>query len=116
MPEEPNHLCVRGGTDEGHVAVSEGAIDFQVEARLGRGISVLSEGLHTVSGQVKVEAVGADLRSGHLMSREGGTLDQTISDIIKYTRTRSEITVTSDITIWTTTIIITICLLSKFNS
>ncbi len=72
MPEEANHLGVRGGADEGHVAVSEGAIDLQVEARFGRGISVLPEGLHAVSGQVKVEAVGTDLRSGYLRLRERG--------------------------------------------
>lgn len=70
MPEEANHLGVRGGADEGHVAVSEGAVDFQVEAGFGRGVSVLSEGLHSISGQVKVEVVGTDLRSGHLELRE----------------------------------------------
>lgn len=70
MPEEADHLGVRGGADKGHVAVSEGAIDLQVEAGLGGGISVLSEGLHSVSGQVEVEAVGADLRSGYLKLRK----------------------------------------------
>lgn len=66
VPEEANHLGVRGRADEGHVAVSERAIDLQVEASFGRWISVLSEGLHSVSGQVEVEAVGTDLRSGYL--------------------------------------------------
>ena len=70
VPEEANHLGVRGGADEGHVAVSESAVDLQVEARFGRGVSVLSEGLHSVSGQVKIEAVGTDLRSGYLKFRE----------------------------------------------
>ena len=69
MPKEANHLGVIGGADEGHVAVSEGAIDFQVEARFGCGVSVLSEGLYSISGQVKVEAVGADLRCRHLELR-----------------------------------------------
>lgn len=69
VPEEANHLGVRGGADEGHVAVSESAIDLQVEARFGCGISVLSEGLQSISGQVEVEAVGTDLRSGNLKLR-----------------------------------------------
>ena len=94
MPEEPNHLGVIGGAYKGHVAVSEGAIDLQVEARFGGLVSVLSEGLHPVGGQVKVEAVGTNLRSGYLMSKESEerkgnwrdaeeTLDQIISGIIK---------------------------------
>ena len=66
MPQEANHLVVRGGADEGHVAVSEGAIDLQVEARLGCWVSVLPEGLHSISRQVKVEAVCTDLRCRHL--------------------------------------------------
>lgn len=78
MPEEADHLGVGGGADEGHVAVSEGAVDLQVEAGLARGISVLSEGLHSVGGQVEVEAVGADLRSGYLGKKED-TLDTRIS-------------------------------------
>lgn len=35
MPEETNHLGVRGGADEGHVAVPEGAVDLKVETRFG---------------------------------------------------------------------------------
>lgn len=72
MPEEANHLGVSGGADQGHVAVSEGAIDLQVEARLGGWVSVLTEGLHSVSRQVKVEAVGTDLRGGYLRWGETG--------------------------------------------
>lgn len=48
MPEVANHLGVRGGADQGHVAVPEGAVDLQVEAGLGCWVSVLSEGLHTI--------------------------------------------------------------------
>ncbi len=66
MSEEANHLGVRGGADEGHVTVPEGTVDLQVEARLGCGVSVLTEGLHSVSRQVEVKTVGPDLRSGHL--------------------------------------------------
>lgn len=87
MPEEANHLVVRGGTDKGHVAVSEGAIDLQVEARLGCWISVLSEGLHSISRQVKVQAVCTDLGCRHLKS--GKVLHQIISDTIKYTRSKN---------------------------
>lgn len=72
MPEEANHLGVTGGADEGHIAVSESAIDLQVEARFGCGISVLPKGLHSVSGQVKVESVSTDLWSGYLKLRERG--------------------------------------------
>lgn len=68
MPEEANHLRVSGRADEGHVAISEGAIDLQVEAGLRCGVTMLSESLHSVSRQVKVEAVGTDLWSGHLRS------------------------------------------------
>lgn len=93
MPEEANHLGIRDGTDEGHVAVSEGTIDLQVEARFGRGIPVLSEGFHSVSGQVEVEAMGTDLRSGYLeVKRE------------REKRTSKEITVTLDVIFWTLTI------------
>lgn len=66
MPEVANHLGVGGGADEGHVAVPEGAVDLQVEAGLGCWVSVLSEGLHSVCRQVKVQAVCTDLRCGHL--------------------------------------------------
>lgn len=69
MPEEADHLSVRGRTHEGHVAISKGAINLQVEARLGRWISVLSESLHSVSRQVKVKAVGTDLRGGYLKTQ-----------------------------------------------
>lgn len=87
VSEKADHLGVRGGADEGHVAVSEGAVDLQVETRLGGGISVLSEGLHSVRRQVEVEAVGTDLRSGNLKSKEEEeTLDQIISDVIEYIR------------------------------
>lgn len=42
---------------------------------------MLSEGLHSVSGQVKVEAVGTDLRSGYLKLTGGAeeTLDLIVS-------------------------------------
>lgn len=78
MPEEADHLGVGGGAGQGHVAVPEGAVDLQVEARFGRVVSVLSEGLHSVSGQVEEEAVGTDLRSGYLTRK-----DQIIPDVIK---------------------------------
>lgn len=66
MPEEANHLGVRCGAGEGHIAVPEGAIDLEVKARFGGGISGFSDGLHSVSGQVEVETVGTDLWSGNL--------------------------------------------------
>lgn len=68
MPEEADHFGVRGWADEGHVAVSEGAVDLQVEAGFGGGVPVFSEGLHSICRQVKVEVMGTDLRSGHLKS------------------------------------------------
>lgn len=68
MPEEADHFGVRGRADEGHVAVSEGAVDLQVEAGFGGGVPVLTQGLHSVCRQVKVEVMGTDLRSGHLKS------------------------------------------------
>lgn len=75
MSEEADHLAVRRGADEGHVAVSESAVDLQMEARFGGVAAVLSEGLHSVGRQVKVETVGPDLRSGHLWRRrEEGTV------------------------------------------
>lgn len=70
MPEEADHFGVRGWADEGHVAVSEGAVDLQVEARFGGGVPVLSEGLHSVCRQVKIQVMGTDLRSGHLKSEK----------------------------------------------
>lgn len=70
MSEEADHLAVRCRADEGHVAVSESAVDLQMEARFGGVIAVLSEGLHSVGRQVKVETVGSDLRSGHLEKRK----------------------------------------------
>lgn len=105
MPEEANHLCVRGGAGEGHVAISEGAIDLHVEARFSRGISVLSGGLHSVSGQVEVEAVGTDLRSGYLQLRERERKGKK--------RTSNELSVIFDIIILTLTIYL---LTSKSNS
>ena len=76
MPEEADHLGVRGGAGEGHVAVPEGAVDLQVEAGFGRVVSVLSEGLHSVSGQVEEETVGTDLRRGYL-TRKGQIISKT---------------------------------------
>lgn len=73
MPEEADHLGVGGGAHKGHVTVSEGAVDLQMEAGFGRWISVLSEGLHPVSRQVEVEAVGTDLRCGYLKKGEART-------------------------------------------
>lgn len=70
MSEEADHLAVRRGADQGHVAVPESAVDLQVEAGFCGVIAVLSEGLHSVGRQVKVEAVGSDLGSGHLESGE----------------------------------------------
>lgn len=66
VPEEANHLGVCSGADEGHVAVSEGAIDLEVETRFGWWVSMFSEGLDSISRQIEVKAVGSDLRSGHL--------------------------------------------------
>lgn len=66
MPEEADHLGVRSWADEGHVAVPEGAIDLEVEARLAAGVAELSQGLHPVGRQVKEEVVGPDLRRRHL--------------------------------------------------
>lgn len=70
LPKKANHLGVRGRANKGHVAVSESAIDLQVKAGLGSWVSVLSEGLHSISRQVKVKAVSTDLRSGHLKFKE----------------------------------------------
>lgn len=70
MPEESDHLAVRRPADEGHVAVPERAVDLQMEAGFHGGISVLSEGLHSISRQVKVEAVCADLRGGYLQLKK----------------------------------------------
>jgi len=66
LSEEANHLGVWGWADKGHVAISEGAIDLQVEARLDCCIPVLSEGFHSISRQVKVKAVCTNLRCGYL--------------------------------------------------
>lgn len=66
MSEEADHPGVGGGTCKGHVAVPEGAVNLQVEPGLGRGVAVLPQGFHPICGQVKVETVGANLRSGHL--------------------------------------------------
>lgn len=94
MSEEANHLGVGGGADQGHVAVPEGAIDLQVEAGLAGGVPVLSEGLHSVSGEVKVEAVSTDLRCGNLQLKE---VDRISPDVIKHTRPSNEIRVMLDI-------------------
>lgn len=48
MSEEADHLAVRCGADEGHVAVSESAVDLQMEARFCGVIAVLPKGLHSV--------------------------------------------------------------------
>lgn len=66
MSEVADHFGVRSGTGKGHVAVSEGSIDLQVEARLGCWVPVLSESVHSISRQIKVEVVCTDLRRGHL--------------------------------------------------
>lgn len=66
MSEEADHLGVRGWAGEGHVAVPEGAVDLEVEARLAAGVAELSQSLHSVGRQVKVEVVSPDLRSRHL--------------------------------------------------
>lgn len=66
MPEEADHLGVRGRADQGHVAVPEGAVDLEVETRFGCGVSVLSKRLHSVRRQVKVQTVGSDLWSRYL--------------------------------------------------
>lgn len=70
VPEEADHLGVRGWAGEGHVAVSEGAVDLEVEAGLAGGVAELSQGLHSVGRQVKVEVVGPDLRSRHLKLKD----------------------------------------------
>lgn len=70
MSEEADHLAVRCGAGEGHVAVPESAVDLQMEARFCGVTAMLSEGFHSVGRQVKVETVGSDLRSGHLESRK----------------------------------------------
>lgn len=70
MSEKADHLAVRCGADESHVAVPESAVDLQVEARFCGVTAVLSEGLHSVGRQVKVETVGSDLRSGNLGQRK----------------------------------------------
>lgn len=42
MLEEADHLAVRRGADQGHVAVLESAVDLQMEAGFGGGVAVLS--------------------------------------------------------------------------
>lgn len=70
VPEEADHLGVRGWAGEGHVAIPEGAVDLEVEARLAAGVAELSQGLQSIGRQVKVEVVGPDLRSRHLKLEE----------------------------------------------
>lgn len=89
MSEEANHLGIRTWADKSHVAVSEGTIDLQVEARLGCWVSVFSEGFYSIGRQVKVETVCTDLRRGHLELKKAGKEklpDQMMSQKIKPTR------------------------------
>lgn len=100
VPEEANHLGVRRGADQGHVAIPEGAIDLEVEAGFGRRVSMFSQGLNPISRQIKVEAMSTNLRSGHLSYRDGNKAERIEEAVDQACNKTHKITVMFNAMVW----------------